>query len=148
MSANPLPLPTLEQVDAFVLDQFNTYGPQSARHEHFAFVYWIDGQISQSHISTRCTNQYACTLNPARSLKDVPAHAKIVGEWHTHPHDGSRTLSIHDAQGAFAIGEQVRSHGRPYWAYYSDPSGHVFRWDTTTRDTLEANRSRVQVGTY
>lgn len=148
MSAELLLLPTQEQVDAFALEQFHIYGPQSARFEHFAFVYWLDGVLSQSHISARCTNSYACTINPARSLNEIPKRAKLLAEWHTHPHDGARTLSIHDVQGAHAIGEQVRKYGRDYRAYYSDPAGHVFRWDTTTRDTLAANRSRVQIGSY
>ncbi|HEU4601572.1 MAG TPA: hypothetical protein VFS24_06375 [Steroidobacteraceae bacterium] len=143
------PLPSREEIESFVLAQFKIFGPQSKRTEHFAFVYWHDGELAQAHIYARCSSTSdRCTTNPKRAIQAVMPGAKILAEWHSHPHNGSRLLSPDDAQGAFSIGEQIRSRGREYFAYYSDPTGRVFRWDTTTPDVNKANRSRVEVGSY
>jgi hypothetical protein len=112
-------------VDAHVLQQFQHYGPLSVKHEYFGFVYRYQGVIASAVVrSQECTAVDRCTLDTADAARLIPAGAKVLGEWHTHPHGGSTELSREDVRGAYN-----NRHIRCYLAYYGKPNGVVQAWD-------------------
>src|SRR3990170_1553603 len=82
-----------KEVEAHVREQFAIYGPQSAQHEYFGFVYLHNGVIGSAVTRSRTCSASNCVLDSAEALQSIPRPATVLGEWHTHPHGGSPSLS-------------------------------------------------------
>ena len=131
-------------VEAHVREQFALYGPRSGKYEYFGFVYLHEGIIGSAVIRSRaCPKTGQCVVDSGRALALVPRTAKLLGEWHTHPHHGSRSLSKEDVRGAYR-----NRHIRCYRAFYSTSSGEIYRWGTDQTSVPTAMASRVQIGDY
>ena len=133
------------EVEAHVVEQFRIYGPKSKNREYFGFVYRVDGIIASA--VTRgivCRWNEPCEVENRSAAVKIPQGAKVLGEWHTHPHsNGSSVLSGADVRGANA-----NRHIRCYRAYFSTPEGDVFSWDPTTRIATVAMESLTRLGNY
>jgi hypothetical protein len=134
-----------EGVIAHVREQFRIYGPKSRRHEYFGFVYRVDGELASAVIrSYRCRGPYSCLVDTAPAARRIPQRAKVLGEWHTHPHIlGSGTLSIEDVQGA-----RNNAHIRCYSAFYATSSGKIHAWDPRSTSVPTAMGTRTLLGSY
>src|SRR5262245_40062045 len=110
-------------VEDHVREQFALYGPRSGKHEYFGFVYVHEGVIGSAVTRSRACPKGRCVVNSAQAIGLVPRAARLLGEWHTHPRDGSRSLSNDDVRGAYG-----NRHIRCYRAFYSTPSGEIYRW--------------------
>ena len=132
-----------EQVEAHIREQFSIYGPQSAHHEYFGFVYLQDGIIGSAVARSRPCLGSKCVVDSAKALRSMPQSAKVLGEWHTHPHGGSWSLSKEDARGAYD-----NRHIRCYRAFYSTPSGEIFSWSPEHASVPVAMASRAPLGNY
>jgi hypothetical protein len=128
-------------VEAHVREQFALYGPRSGNHEYFGFVYLHEGLIGSAVLRSRaCSKAGRCVVDIGRAIELIPRTAKLLGEWHTHPRHGSRSLSKDDVRGAYN-----NRHIRCYRAFYSTPSGEVYRWSTDRISVPTAMASRVRV---
>ena len=133
-----------ERLDAHVRDQIQVYGPRSAKNEHLAFVYLYQEVITSAVIrSSKCTGPYSCSVHTDASAKLIPKGARVLGEWHTHPHQGSGTLSAEDVRGAYN-----NRHIRCYAAYYARPNGEILAWDPQKDSVPTAMVSAVRIGNY
>jgi hypothetical protein len=132
-----------KEVGAHVRDQFRTYGPRSADHEYFGFVYLKDGIIGSAVVQSRHCHGAKCVVDSAEALRLVPRSAKVLGEWHTHPHEGSPGLSKEDVRGA-----HNNRHISCYMAFYSTPGGEVYSWDPEHVSVPVAMASRASLGNY
>ena len=132
-----------ENVAAHVRDQFSIYGPRSAHHEYFGFVYLHDGIIGSAVVrSSRCHGA-KCIVDTVEALRSIPRSAKVLGEWHTHPHEGSTGLSREDVRGAYN-----NRHIDCYVAFYSTPDGEVYSWNPQRVSVPVAMGSRASLGNY
>jgi len=131
--SSPDPACPRSEVLAHVQAQFRLYGPLSERREYFGFIYRSNGEVESSVAMGRvCGNNHVCGIKIAPAAKGIPAGAKVLGEWHTHPLvDGSRNLSVQDVRGAFH-----NRHIRCYTAFYSAPNGDIYRWDVSQTSVL------------
>jgi len=143
-------LPTTSGCDpaaviAHVLEQLQTYGPRSEKHEYFGFVYRAEGEIASAVVRGKeCRGQDACSVDTTPAAKRIPQGAKVLGEWHTHTHTtGSRMLSIQDVRGA-----RHNVHIRCYSAFYADQDGEMFSWDPRSTSVATAMGSRTTLGRY
>jgi hypothetical protein len=94
--------------------------------------------------SNRCRGPDGCKVDTRLAAKRIPKRAKVLGEWHTHPHlNGSRSLSAEDVNGA-----HQNIHIRCYAAYYAGPTGRVYRWDPHSTSVPTAMASRENLGSY
>jgi hypothetical protein len=135
---------TRAQVDAHVVAQFQVYGPLSKQHEYFGYVYLHEGVIASAVIrSSRCSSLRTCGLDTAGAARLIPPSARVLAEWHTHPHDGSSQLSKEDVDGAHA-----NRHISGYTPYYSTPGGEIYAWDPRCDWVPEAMASIVLIGNY
>lgn len=134
-----------KEVEAHVAQQFSIYGPQSADHEYFAFIYRHEGTIGSAVTRSRpCSKSGKCVVESAAASVLIPHGAKVLGEWHTHPHtQGSSKLSAEDVRGA-----HNNCHIRCYSAYYSKPTGEIYAWDSGQTSVPTAMASRVLLGSY
>ncbi|HEY0938943.1 MAG TPA: hypothetical protein VGE08_02495 [Steroidobacter sp.] len=132
-----------EEVEAHVREQFSIYGPRSAEHEYFGFVYVQDGIIGSAVARSRPCRGVKCVVDSAKALRSMPPSAKVLGEWHTHPHHGSRNLSKEDVRGA-----HNNRHIRCYRAFYGTPSGEMYAWDPQHVSVPVAMASRTLLGNY
>ena len=133
-----------QDIKAHVLQQFDTYGPQSAEHEYFGFIYRVNGQIATAITrSSKCPMSGNCILRTATAAKLIPSGAKVLGEWHTHPHRGSQSLSQLDVRGAYN-----NRHIRCYTAYFSSPSGEIYVWNANDASVPTAMASLELIGNY
>lgn len=131
-------------VEAHAREQFALYDPQSGRHEYFGFVYLHDGVIGSAVTHSRaCPTAGKCVVDSGKAIALVPPRAKLLGEWHTHPHHGSGSLSREDVRGAYN-----NRHISCYRAFYSTPSGEMYRWSTDRISVPMAMASRVRIGNY
>ena len=131
-------------VTEHVLDQMRVFGPDSQKHEFFGFVYRVKGELASAVVRSSQCRLDQCTIDTAAAARKIPKGAKILGEWHTHPHStGSRMLSKHDVTGA-----RNNSHLRCYAAFYATPEGEVHSWDPGQTSVPAAMASRMQVGNY
>jgi hypothetical protein len=131
-------------VEAHVREQFALYGPRSGNYEYFGFIYLHGGVIGSAVIKSRaCPTNGRCVVDSGRAIASVPRTAKLLGEWHTHPHHGSRSLSKEDVRGAYS-----NRHISCYRAFYSASSGEIYRWSTDQTSVPTAMASRVQIGHY
>jgi len=132
-----------EEVNEHVRQQFALYGPLSDGREYFGFVYRLDGEIKSAvSRSGRCTRGN-CLTDTAAAAALIPRGAKILGEWHSHPHDGSAALSAEDVRGA-----KNNAHIRCYSAYYSKPDGEILSWEPGSTSVPVAMASRVSIGHF
>ena len=120
-------------------------GPQSANYEYLAFIYRHEGTIGSAVTRSRqCSKSGKCVVESAAASVLIPQGAKVLGEWHTHPHTrGSSNLSAEDVSGA-----HNNSHIRCYSAYYSKPTGEIYAWDSGQTSVPTAMASRVPLGNY
>jgi hypothetical protein len=133
-----------EEMLLHVREQFAQYGPRSADREHFGFIYRIDGSIRSAVThGDECRGQLECAVNPGFARRLIPAGARVLGEWHTHPRVGTSQLSQDDVRGAHA-----NRHIRCYTAIYSTPDGTILRWDVDATTVAAAMASRTRVGNY
>ncbi len=133
------------EVISHVRDQYMLYGPQSQKHEYFGFIYRYQGNVESSVVrSTECRGKDQCALNTGAAAAHIPRGAKVLGEWHTHPHlHGSRSLSADDVRGA-----HNNHHLKCYAAFYSGPAGNMYAWDPRSSSVPVAMASRVDLGNY
>jgi len=132
-----------KQVEAHVRQQYAIYGPQSVSHEYFGFIYLRNGVIKSAVTRGRCATAGKCAVDSNEAIQSIPRPAKVLGEWHTHPHGGSGSLSIDDVRGAYS-----NHHISCYFAFYSTPSGEIYAWDPHRISVPIAMASRTQVGNY
>lgn len=132
-----------KEVEDHVRQQFALYGPQSANHEYFGFIYLHEGVIGSAVVRSRSCQKNKCVLDSAEAMRLIPRPAKVLGEWHTHPHDGSASLSQHDVRGAYN-----NRHISCYLAFYSTPSGEVYAWSPHRISVPVAMASRAPLGNY
>jgi hypothetical protein len=131
------------EVEAHVRQQFAIYGPQSADREYFGFIYLHNGVIGSAVTRSRTCRVGHCAVDSAEALRSIPRPATVLGEWHTHPHDGSPSLSKHDVRGAYN-----NRHISCYLAFYSTPSGDIYAWNPNLISVPVAMASRAPVGNY
>lgn len=133
------------EITAHVLDQFTTYGPRSKNREYFGFVYRYKGVLASAiNRGTPCRLTEPCEVKIGKAAALIPKGAKVLGEWHTHPHvAGSANLSLADVRGA-----HVNRHIGCYRAFFSTPDGEVFIWDVNAAIVSTAMASTVRLGNY
>jgi hypothetical protein len=135
---------TRGQIDVHVVAQFQVYGPLSKQHEYFGYVYLHEGVLASSVIRSRkCMALRSCGLDTAEAARLIPRHARVLAEWHTHPHRGSSQLSKEDVVGAHA-----NRHIPGYTPYYSTPGGEIYAWDPRHDWVRDAMASIVLIGNY
>jgi len=132
-----------EDVLAHVRAQFAAYGPLSVLHEYFGFIYLHEGEIGSAVTRSDKCRQGVCLTDTRAAALRIPRGAKVLGEWHTHPHDGSALLSVYDVQGA-----RNNRHIRCYSAFYSKPNGEILSWEPAATSIPTAMASRVVIGNY
>ena len=133
------------EVEAHVLEQFRIHGPLSRKQEYFGFVYRIDGTIGSAVTrGSVCRWTESCEVDTRRAAVKIPKGAKVLGEWHTHPHEsGSRLLSDTDVRGA-----NDNRHIRCYRAFFSTSDGEVLSWDPNASQVSFAMAAAVRLGNY
>jgi len=133
------------EVIQHVREQFAIYGPRSSQYEYFGFIYRKDGQVDSAVTHDfGCRGQPECVVNTAFALKRIPKGAKVLGEWHTHPHfHEADALSKEDVRGA-----QANRHIRCYTAFYSSHGGEIYRWNLDAPTVAAAMASRTWIGNY
>ena len=133
-----------DEVAAHVREQLQIYGPKSVDLEYFAFIYSVNGEISSAvSRGSQCPGTDSCAINTRFAAQRIPRGSKVLGEWHTHPHSGSRQLSIEDIRGA-----KNNARIRCYTAYYSAPDGEIYSWDPRSTSVPTAMNTRMLVGRY
>lgn len=132
-----------KEVEAHIQEQFSIYGPRSAMHEYFGFVYLQDGIVRSAVTRSRPCHGAKCMVDSAEALRSMPKSAKVLGEWHTHPHDGSNGLSREDVRGAYN-----NRHISCYRAFYSTPDGMIYTWNPQHVSVPVAMASRAPLGNY
>jgi proteasome lid subunit RPN8/RPN11 len=132
-----------KDVQAHVRQQFAIYGPLSAQHEYFGFIYSHGGVISSAVTRSRTCTAAKCVVDATEALRSIPRPATILGEWHTHPHGGSPSLSKEDVRGAYS-----NRHISCYLSFYSTPSGEIYAWNPNRISVPVAMASRAPVGNY
>ena len=134
-----------DEVLQHVREQFAIYGPRSSQYEYFGFIYHKDGRVESAVThDVSCRGQMECVVNPVFALRRIPKGAKVLGEWHTHPHfHEADVLSIEDVRGA-----QANRHIRCYTAFYSSADGDIFRWNLDAPSVAAAMASRTRLGSY
>jgi len=134
-----------DEVLTHVLAQFRLYGPLSRNREYFGFIFRSGSEIQSTVVQgSVCGFNKACRVDTEPAARGIPPGAKVLGEWHTHPHrDGSRILSIADVRGAYR-NRRIRC----YSAYYSEPNGEINTWDVNTDSVPVAMNSRSLLGNY
>ncbi len=128
-----------------VLAQFRLYGPLSEKREYFGFIFRANAGIESSVTrGSVCGANQFCGLKTAPAAAGIPKGAKVLGEWHTHPHvEGSRNLSVEDVRGA-----RINSRIRCYTAFYAASDGRIFAWDPRSSSVPTAMASRSELGNY
>jgi hypothetical protein len=144
-NADEIPDCFAEEVQAHVLEQYGIFGPLSTDREYFGFIYRLDGVIA-SAVSRGgiCRWTQACEVNTRGAAALIPKGAKVLGEWHTHPHvTGSQSLSAADVRGA-----NNNRHIRCYRAFYSKSNGEILSWNLGATLVQTAMASSVRLGNY
>src|ERR1044072_6020674 len=134
-----------EEVTQHVREQFATYGPRSSQYEYFGFIYRKDGRVESAVThDAPCRGQMECVVNTVFALRRIPKGAKVLGEWHTHPHfheaDG---LSMEDVRGA-----RANRHVRCYTAFYRSYHVDIYWWKLDAHPVADAMASRARLGNY
>jgi len=133
-----------DAVDSHVREQIQVYGPLSSKREYFGFIYLYEGQVASAVArGSICGSTPACGVQTRNAAQQIPPGARVLGEWHTHPHQGSALLSKEDVRGAYN-----NRHIRCYFAYYAKPNGEIVAWDPQQLSVPIAMASRALVGNY
>jgi hypothetical protein len=134
-----------DEVMQHVRDQFAIYGPRSSQYEYFGFIYRKDGRVESAVThDVPCRGQMECVVNTVFARRRIPKGAKVLGEWHTHPHfHEADVLSMEDVRGA-----QANRHVRCYTAFYSSSAGDIYRWNLDAPTVAAAMASRMRLGNY
>jgi proteasome lid subunit RPN8/RPN11 len=133
-----------DDVDLHVREQILIYGPLSSKHEYFGFVYRDQGRIASAVVrGSVCVNEHSCGVHTGKAAKQIPRGSRVLGEWHTHPHQGSSILSSEDVRGA-----HNNRHIGCYTAYYALPNGKIYKWNPQKDSVPTAMASRVLIGDY
>ena len=134
-----------DEVMRHVRDQFAIYGPRSSQYEYFGFIYRKDGRVDSAVTHDfACRGQMECVVNTVFALRRIPKGAKVLGEWHTHPHfHEADALSMEDVRGA-----RANRHIRCYTAFYSSHDGDFYRWNLDALTVAAAMASRMRLGNY
>ena len=134
-----------DEVLLHVRAQFESYGPRSSQYEYFGFIYRKDGRVDSAVTHDfACRGQMECVVNTAFALRRIPKGAKVLGEWHTHPHfHEADALSLEDVRGA-----RANRHVRCYSAFYSSHDGDIYRWNLEALTVAAAMVSRTWLGNY
>jgi hypothetical protein len=141
--ADDVPQCLSDSVEAHVREQFDMFGPLSVNHEYFGFIYRVGKTLDSAVVrGSRCVAR-SCVVDIARAATLIPAHAAILGEWHTHPRNGEAPLSEQDVLGAY----RNRKVGC-YTAFYSEPDGEIYSWNPRRGSIRTAMASRIHIGTY
>ncbi|HUQ11275.1 MAG TPA: hypothetical protein VM146_13255 [Steroidobacteraceae bacterium] len=132
-----------DEIAAHARLEFEIYGPLSVKVEYFGFIFH-DGERLRSAVvrSRRCTPS-DCVIQVDEAGKRIPKGVRVLGEWHTHPHDGAPQLSEHDVRGAYR-----NRNVRCYTAFYSNPDGEIFAWNPAETSVPTAMATRERVGWY
>ncbi len=132
-------------VVAHVQEQFAIYGPRSRQHEYFGFIYRVDGVLASAVVrSSACRGPDDCMIETKGAANLIPRGAKVLGEWHTHPHNlGVGRLSMEDVRGA-----QHNAHIRCYTPYYAASNGKYYTWDPRSSSVPVAMGTRTELGSY
>lgn len=141
--ANDAPQCLSDSVEIHVRQQIALYGPLSVNHEYFGFIYRLGRSLDSAVVrGSRCV-AHSCVVDIARAAALIPAHAVILGEWHTHPRNGETPLSEEDVLGAY----RNRNLGC-YVAYYSEPAGAIYSWSPHRGSVVNAMASRIHIGDF
>jgi hypothetical protein len=133
-----------DEVAAHVQLQFEIYGPKSTQYEYFGFIYRLHESIGSAVTrSSKCQASGNCTLDTRHAAQRIPAHAKVLGEWHTHSRNGSMMLSELDVRGAY--GNRGISC---YAAFFANPAGRIYAWDPRQTSVPTAMHSLHLLGEY
>jgi hypothetical protein len=133
------------EVEDHVLQQFAVFGPLSHDREYFGYIYRVDGDIRSAVTrGAPCRWTRQCEVSTRVAAQQIPAGAKVLGEWHTHAHiSGSSQLSPADVHGA-----NDNRHIRCYRAFYSTADGSILAWEVTERVVAAAMSSAKRLGNY
>jgi hypothetical protein len=131
------------KISAHVRLQFEIYGPLSENVEYFGFVFHDGIRLQSAVVQSRRCGADDCLIHVDEAGRKIPKGARVIGEWHTHPHVGAPQLSVHDVRGAYRT-RRVRC----YSAFYSNPDGEIFEWSPGQTSVPTAMASRLPVGTY
>lgn len=131
------------EVRTHVRQLFSIYGPMSVENEFFGFIYRQDARIDSAVVRSRRCVLGNCVIDVTMAAQRIPPGAKVLGEWHTHPRDGSWVLSSLDVRGASQNRKLVC-----YAAYVSRPDGKIFAWDPRRTSVHTAMASLVPVGQF
>jgi len=144
-NADELPGCFAAEVDAHVLGQFALYGPLSRNREYFGYIYLHQGVIASAvSAGGLCKWTVRCEVSTPEAAASIPGGARVLGEWHTHPHSsGSRSLSAADVRGAHA-----NRHIRCYRAFFSRSNGEIVAWSPDASEVKMAMASLVRLGNY
>jgi hypothetical protein len=144
-NADDFPECFAEELEAHVLEQYGIYGPLSTNREYFGFIYRHEGVIASAIArGSKCWWTQTCEVNTRDAAAQIPKGAKVLGEWHTHPHStGSQGLSPTDVRGA-----NKNLHVHCYRAFFSKSNGEIFSWSPSATLVLTATASLVPLGDY
>ncbi|HUQ09638.1 MAG TPA: hypothetical protein VM146_04930 [Steroidobacteraceae bacterium] len=142
-AAEPLQACDREKIAAHARLEFEIYGPLSAEVEYFGFIFYDGERFRSAVVRSRKCHGGNCVVHVDEAGKRIPRGARVLGEWHTHPHDGAPQLSEHDVRGAHR-----NHHVRCYIAFYSNPDGEIFAWSPAETSVPTAMFSRASVGIY
>lgn len=133
------------EVEAHVIEQFAAFGPRSRDREYFGFIYRHDGVIASATTSgLKCRWPNDCLVITRHAAVRIPRGAKVLGEWHTHPHDsGANALSPEDVRGA-----NDNRHIRCYRAFFSTSDGDILAWDPNASAVAVAMSTWTLLGNY
>ena len=139
------PACALQDVAAHVLQQFEHYGPLSTDREYFGYIYRHRGAIASAvSQGSRCQWTQDCEIDTRAAANLIPARAKVLGEWHTHPHkSGALTLSGADVRGA-----HDNRHIACYRAFFGAANGEIFAWDIEVSSVSAAMKTLRRLGSY
>lgn len=123
--------------------EFEIYGPLSVGYEYFGFIYHDGERLRSAVVRSRRCKAGNCVIEVDEAGRKIPRGAVVLGEWHTHPHDGAAQLSPHDVRGAYR-----NRHVRCYTAFYSRPDGAIYAWNPAQMSVPTAMASREHLGSY
>jgi hypothetical protein len=132
-----------EQILAHARTAFAIYGPLSEKTEYFGFIFRYRGKIHSAVTHGFKCRSDECVVRVDKAARLIPAGARILGEWHTHPHNGANQLAEHDVRGAYQ-NRKVRC----YTAFYSNPAGDIYAWSASQTSVPTAMASRKRIGNY
>ena len=131
------------EVQSHVRQAIAIYGPMSIDNEFFGFIYQQGERIDSGVVRSSSCQLGNCVVDVAVAAQRIPKGARVLGEWHTHPRNGSRLLSSLDVRGAYR-----NRNLACYAAYFSRPDGEILAWNPRENSVRTAMASLVRVGSY